>query len=96
MSIILFIINLILTNIKDKKMTKYYKYEDKINSYLIETLASVDAVKGIHIENDIINNFNIKYKKYLESIYNVSTTESLTISLKNTITNIIMVIILGI
>lgn len=95
-SIILFIINLILTNIKDKKMTKYYKHEDKINSYLIETLASVDAVKGIHIENDIINNFNIKYKKYLESIYNVSTTESLTISLKNTITNIIMVIILGI
>ena len=94
-SLMFFLINLVIRNIKGKKLKKYYKYEDKINSYLIETLASVDAVKGIHVENDIINNFKSKYKKYLESIYDISKIESLELFFKNIITNIIIVIIFG-
>lgn len=96
MILILFILNILLIKPKRKRLIRYYKNQDNINNYLIETLASADAVKGIHIEMDTINKFKIKYKKFLESIYNMTKLEQVEAFIKNTIINTLTVILFGI
>ena len=47
--ILLLLINYIFKNKIKNKTNNYYKQEEKVNSYLVETLSSVDAIKGMHI-----------------------------------------------
>lgn len=94
LNILLFTTNIILSKTKKKKLKTYYKNEDILNNYLVETLASPDAIKGIHIENDIISKYKVRYKKYLESIYNLSVLEDIEIFIKNNISNILQIIIM--
>ena len=92
--ILLLLLNFIFKNkIKDKTI-KYYKQEEKVNSYLVESLSSVDAIKGMHIEKRNIDKFLLKYKKYLESVYSLSITNEANKSLKNIINSIFIVLLL--
>ena len=92
--ILLLLLNFIFKNkIKDKTI-KYYKQEEKVNSYLVESLSSVDAIKGMHIEKRTIDKFLLKYKKYLESVYSLSITNEANKSLKNIINSIFIVLLL--
>ncbi len=92
--ILLLLINYIFKNKIKNKTNNYYKQEEKVNSYLVETLSSVDAIKGMHIEKRTIDKFLLKYKKYLESIYSLTMTNETSKILKNNINNIAMVILL--
>lgn len=91
---LLILINYLFKNKIKVKTTKYYKEEEKVNSYLVESLSSVDAIKGMHIEKRTIDKFLLKYKKYLESIYSLSLITDTNIFLKNIVNNISTVILL--
>ena len=55
------------------------KQEDKVNSYLVESLSNVDTVKGTHVEKGLLDRFMIKYCLLLEGSYRLSFfTECLT------------------
>lgn len=87
-------INFLLKNNTKKKTNKYYRQEEKINSYLIETLSSVDAIKGMHIEKKTIDKFMIKYKNYLSSLYSLTLITETNQIIKNIIHDLFTVIIL--
>ena len=92
--IMLLLLNFIFKNKIKNKTAKYYKQEEKVNSYLVESLSSVDAIKGMHIEKRTIDKFLLKYKKYLESVYSLSITNEANKSLKNIINSIFIVLLL--
>ena len=59
--------------IRNRKKRKLYislcHNEEKANSYLIESLSSVDTIKGGHIEKRLSDKFLIIYKNLLEKSY---------------------------
>lgn len=91
----IFIYNFLFSKVKKKRITKYYNYEEKINSYLIESLTSVETLKGLHIETNILTKFKIKYKKYLESYYSMSLISEISNFFKNNISNLLLIIVYG-
>lgn len=81
---------------KIKKGVKhYYRKEEGLNSYLIESLSSVDAVKGMHVEKIIIDRFYLKYRNLLETVYHVSIVEKSFSFIKNNLYHLFQVIILS-
>ena len=92
--IVLIIINIIFKANIQIKSRKYHRREERINSFLIESLESVEVVKGMHIEKLIVDRFIIKYKRLLESIYNLSLFNEIFILIKNNINDIFQVLIL--
>ncbi len=93
---IIFIYNIIISKYKKRVINKYHRCEEKINSYLIESLASVESLKGLHIENDFVARFKMKYKRYLESYYRMSFLFEINNFFKNNINNLLLIIIYGI
>lgn len=92
--ICLTILNLFFKKIEKKKISNYYRKEEKVNSYLIESLSSVEAIKGMHIEKLIIDKFRLKYRNYLSSLYSLTLINETSSLLKNIINDISIVIIL--
>ncbi len=87
-------VSLIFKKTIKQKTEKLYRKEEQINSFLIETLSSVEAIKGMHIEIPTIKKITKKYREFLNSLYSLSlTSEAITI-LKSIIYNIFVVIIL--
>ena len=79
---------------KKKSLNNLYNAEEKINSYLIESLSSVDVLKGMHIEKRIFDRFRIKYKSFLNLFYLFSRKQEIETFIKNNMNNIFMVFIL--
>lgn len=92
----LFLYNLLMKKVKRRKTTNYYHQEEKINSYLIESLSSVDSFKNLHVESDIIHKFRLKYQKYLESFYRRSFFLEIDQFFKNSINCILLILVYGI
>lgn len=92
--IVLIILNFLFNPHIIKKTKSYYRKEEKINSYLIESLSSVDAIKSMHIEKRIIDKFNIKYRNFLQSIYSLLVIVEANTFLKNVINDAFLVILL--
>lgn len=89
---ILIIINIIFKNSRKRRIKNYHRREDIVNSYLIESLTSVDVIKGMHIEKIMIDRFFLKYQKLLESFYSISLLEEIINFIKNNICNVFQVI----
>ncbi len=97
---ILFLIGFVIIHFlfkgKIKKGVKnYYRKEEGLNSYLIESLSSVDAVKGMHVEKIIMDRFYLKYKNLLEAVYQVSMVEKIFSFMKNNFYHLYHIIILS-
>ena len=88
------IVSLVFKNIQKQKTKLLYQNEEQVNSYLIEALSSVDAIKGMHIEKSVIKRFMFKYKKFLAAIYSLSLTTEVITFLKNSLYSIFIVAIL--
>lgn len=93
--IILIIINLLFKKINNKNLRKYYRKEEKLNSYLIESLSSMEVIKGMHVEKLTLDKLKIKYQSFLESIYSLSVHQELFSFIKRNINNIFQIIVLG-
>ena len=66
------VIMLIYNGIFKDKINKNFEYSSETNSYLIETINSIETIKGINIENNIINKFKFKYHNFSKSIKEIS------------------------
>ena len=93
--ILLIILNLLQKPHLQLKIKKYYRREEKLNSYLIEVLSCMDVIKGMHTEKLVIDKLRIKYQNFLEAIYNLSFTQELFTYLSNIINALFQIIILG-
>ena len=91
----LFLLNLIFYPIIEKQTKKYYRKNERLNSYLIESFSSFEMIKGLHLEVNIISKFQETYKKLLLSMYKLTKTMEGLNFLKNVITYIFLTIILG-
>lgn len=92
--ILMVIINFSFKNKVKEKLGNYYRCEEKVNSYLIETLSSVDAIKGMHIEKKTSDKFNLKYRNYLSNLYSLSSITNTNSLVKNIIDNLFHVLLL--
>ena len=92
----IFFYNFLIKSTKRKRIKKFYREEERINSYLIESLTSVETIKGLHIEKNIISKFKNKYKNYLESFYKMSFITEINSFFKNNINNILLLVVYGI
>ena len=95
-SLIIFILyGFIVTLTKDKlnlKLEQLKEEESYLNSYITENINGFETIKGLSIDNIVINNYKEKNNKYLNNNYNY---EKLYIKI-NTIKNIIDEIGIGI
>ena len=92
---ILFLYNFFISFYKRKNMKINNDNSDSVNSFIIESLTSVDALKGLHIEKNIIKRFKSKYKTYLASSYKLSLIYEFDLFFKNNINNLLLVCIYG-
>jgi ATP-binding cassette subfamily B protein len=91
--LIMFIISFI-RNIKQRRLyLKVSKGEEKVNSYLIESLSNVDTIKGGHIEKRLSDKFLILYKDLLEKNYLYLLFESISKFIKDNIISILNLIV---
>lgn len=94
-SFLIFLVTYFFSITKKKLQLKISKYEDKINTYLIEGISNVDTIKGSHLEKKLIDKFSYKYKNFLDTIYNYSLINEIFLYLKNNLSNIIHMLIYG-
>lgn len=87
-------ISLIFKRSMKYKTDRLYREEEKVNSFLIESLSSVEAIKGMHIEYPIIQKFTNKYRSFLSSFYSLALTGETVTLLKNIVYHLFIVIIL--
>lgn len=83
-------ININISNILEKK--------SKINSFMTESISGFETVKGINIENKIINIFNKKYSDYIKNKINLNKITNKENLLKDVVSSLGMslIIIIGI
>lgn len=92
-SLILLIFNPVI-----KKNIQKIKEENAIvNSYLHESINSIDVIKGLSLEDKINNNFEKKYNKYLNNSFKFNRIYNLENLLKEIVDNIgiLIIIIVG-
>ncbi len=77
-----------------KRRKRYLLQEEKLNSYLIEVLSAVDAMKGLHMEKQVQDKFLQQYKKFLSRHYQISFFSYIENFLKNNLDNFMMIFIL--
>ncbi len=81
---------------KKNRLRKYYKSEEKVNSNLIESMSSVEEIKGMHIEERMIFKFKKIYQTFLEVSYKLFALLELESFFKNSIIFIGTISLLGI
>lgn len=68
-----------------KKLEKIKQDESILNSYIVESITSFETIKGLNIEKNIINKYNIKLKKLLQNNTNYEYIKEKEFFLKNII-----------
>ena len=86
--------------IRNKKKRKLYikvcKTEEKVNSYLVESLSNVDTIKGGHIEKRLTDKFLLIYKDLLEKNYLYLYFYNVNKFIRDNIKDVLMLIVYGI
>lgn len=70
--------------------------EEKVNSYLIESLNNVDTIKGGHIEKRLSDRFLFLYKNLLEKNYLYSFFLQVNRFVKDSIKSILLIVVYGV
>ena len=90
-------IQILFTCLRKKKKRKLYqgvcRKEERINSYLIESLNDVDTIKGSHIEKRLADKFLLKYQDLLEKSYVYTFFVEIGKFINNTFNDILIVIV---
>ncbi len=55
------------SNQLNDKIKNIYRSNSEVNSYITESIENVDTIKGIHLEDTIINRFYFKYNDLLKN-----------------------------
>ena len=91
-----YLIVVIVGNSKKKKLIKGVNIqEEKVNSYLVESLSNVDTIKGSHLEKLLFDKFSFKYKNLLNYNYRYNLLVNIGNFVRVNIMNILLVIVYG-
>lgn len=86
--------------LRNKKKKKIYmilrRKEERVNSYLIESLSNVDTIKGGHIEKRLSDKFLLLYKDLLDKGYRYACFSEVSNFFKEHTRDILLVIVYGI
>lgn len=86
--------------VRNKKKRKLYlnfcRREEKVNSYLIESLNNVDTIKGGHIEKRLTDKFLFLYKDLLSKGYLYSFFVEVNHFVKTSIKDFLYIVVYGI
>lgn len=77
-----------------RRLKKYLRHEELLNSYLIESISAFDVIKGLHMEKKIMQKFGMKYRNFLESHYNFSFLYYIEEFFKQNLYNLMMILVL--
>lgn len=69
MMIMYFIVIKIFNKIFDYYIKEHQELNASINSYMVESINNIDTIKFLSLEDNINNNMDIKYNKYLNNSY---------------------------
>lgn len=89
-----FLIQLLFQTSHQKRLKKYLRKEENVNSYLIEVLSAFDVVKGLHMEEIVGERFYRKYLSFLENHYFLFLLHYIEEMFKNHLHHIMMVVLL--
>ena len=80
---------------KEKSIKSIHKYEDTINSYLIQGINNVDTMKGSHLEKRFSDKFSLLYHSFVDTSYHYSRLMEVYQYLKSNITDFLNCILYG-
>ncbi len=92
----LFLLQIFFNHFRVKNIINVNMSNDKVNSYLIESITNIETIKGSHLEKKFFDIFRLKYQSFLEKSYSFSVCEELFLFFKNFSNDLLLVIILGI
>ena len=93
---VIFIITKIFRIIITPYIKKYYKNIAIINSTLVEDISSPNVIKSMHLEKLMLDKFDIKYKKYLNSSYDLYKLEEIENIFKSIVFGLFNILIFSI
>ncbi len=77
-----------------KNIVKITKDNAIVNSYMIESINSIESIKGLNIVDKINNEFNKKYSKYINNSYKFNYIYNIEIFIKELINSIGLLLII--
>lgn len=86
-------LHFIFRNPKRKRLKRYLRKEEKINSYLIEIISGFDAIKGLHMEERMFRTWKKKYQKFLKTHYILTFFSYLERLFQNNLHHIMLVLV---
>jgi len=89
-SLMVFIFNKLIY----KKIRKIKESESRVNSYMIESINSIDTLKGMNIFEKVFSKFSYLYNSYLNSTYRFNNFDNIKKLLENTIISILTLTII--
>lgn len=72
-AIIYCIVIIIYNRVIHKYVKKSYEHSSLVNSYLVETISSIDTIKGLNIEDIVCNKMFFKYNHFLNINKKINT-----------------------
>lgn len=94
MTIIYLIVILLFNPVLNKRINDSYQQSAKINSFMIESISSVDTVKNNSLEEKLKDDFDILYSKFLNQTYKTNEIYNFEQFIKDLIYGIGLLIII--
>ena len=89
------IITKLYSNIFINKIYEYYENKVNYNSYLVESIASYETIKGLSVEENIYNKFYEKKRLYLNKSIEIEKIYNQYNFIKELIYNMVLIILLS-
>jgi len=92
--IFIFLLQILFQQPLKRRLKRYLRKEEVLNSYLIESISAYDAVKGLHLEERMMKKFSSYYQSFLKSHINLSRLSELEEGIKHQLHHGMMLFIL--
>jgi ATP-binding cassette subfamily B protein len=97
-SIVMLIFYIVLSFVYRKSYQFYIgkikNLKESVNSYMYEAISGFETVKGINIENKVIDRFNLKYTNFLNNVCKLQKSVNMQMSLKDLINDLGNILVL--
>lgn len=93
--VVLIIVQVISNNFNRNNMKHVNYHADRVNSYLVESLSNIDTLKNGHLEKRFFDTFSLKYSKFLETNYTMSTIYEVFSFIRGLIYDFLLLLILA-
>ena len=88
MILLISISNLLFNNLYKKNIPLFYEKNSLVNNNMIEKISGFETIKGLGIENEMLNDFKQKYSNLQETSFNIQKISNIHSILKSLISEI--------